>query len=382
VTILFVSDFRLFLLSLVLTCVVLTWLAVASALHRRRLAAVPVRIHVAGSRGKTSTARLIGAALRFAGRRVLVKTTGTDPLLILPDGAEKAWRRCGPPTIAEQARFFRWAAELTVDVVVLESMAIDREYLWASERFYVRATHLVVTNTRPDHLESLGEAPGAVGEAISLLVPERGYLFMSDEAAEEPVLASAAVRGTRTEIVATKGARPLEANQRLALALCRSLGVPDDIAAQGFAQANSDPGAFFVRKCTIAGVPVSFVNAFACNDPVSLRELWAEYRAAGRVVILLNGRRDRPLRTRAFLDNLTEFAPDFDLYLAEVPRAAIWRCKFPAERIRFLKAHSAESALAMLAQATGPDGEIWGIGNYSGIGAKIVAYLLKEERTC
>src|SRR5690606_28841177 len=82
VTILFVSDFRLFLLSLVLTCVVLTWLAAASALHRRRLAAVPVRIHVAGSRGKTSTARLIGAALRFAGRRVLVKTTGTDPLLI------------------------------------------------------------------------------------------------------------------------------------------------------------------------------------------------------------------------------------------------------------------------------------------------------------
>ncbi|MRX52014.1 hypothetical protein GI374_16675 [Paracoccus sp. S-4012] len=37
-----------------------------------------------------------------------------------------------------------------MDAIVLESMATQPEYLWASERYLVHATHAVITNLRPD----------------------------------------------------------------------------------------------------------------------------------------------------------------------------------------------------------------------------------------
>src|SRR5213594_2167413 len=53
--------------------------------HTDRLESIPIRIHVDGSRGKTGTCRLIGAALRANGLRVVVKTTGKMPVLIDAD---------------------------------------------------------------------------------------------------------------------------------------------------------------------------------------------------------------------------------------------------------------------------------------------------------
>src|SRR6266571_2542490 len=64
--------------------------------HTDRLEAIPIRIHVDGSRGKTGTCRLIGAALRANGLRVVVKTTGKMPFLIDATGTETVLER--PPT--------------------------------------------------------------------------------------------------------------------------------------------------------------------------------------------------------------------------------------------------------------------------------------------
>src|SRR5207244_12239351 len=61
--------------------------------HRRLLDSIPIRIHVNGSRGKTGTARLIGAALRANGLRVVVKTTGKMPTTIDINGRERRLRQ-------------------------------------------------------------------------------------------------------------------------------------------------------------------------------------------------------------------------------------------------------------------------------------------------
>lgn len=69
--------------------------------HRSNLDRIPVRIHVNGTRGKSSVTRLIAAGLRAGPRRTIAKTTGTMPRLILDDGLELPIHRAGSPNIIE-----------------------------------------------------------------------------------------------------------------------------------------------------------------------------------------------------------------------------------------------------------------------------------------
>src|SRR5437660_10097702 len=101
-----VPDARLFAIALAALACSIVWLSLAAWRHRRNLRAVPVRIHVAGTRGKSTTTRLIAAGLRAGGRQVLAKVTGSEPCLILPNGSEEIWPRRGPASVGEQKRLF------------------------------------------------------------------------------------------------------------------------------------------------------------------------------------------------------------------------------------------------------------------------------------
>ena len=57
--------------------------------HCRRLKAVPIRILVNGTRGKSTVTRLIAAGLAAGGLRVYAKTTGSAARIILPDLRER-----------------------------------------------------------------------------------------------------------------------------------------------------------------------------------------------------------------------------------------------------------------------------------------------------
>lgn len=360
--------------------VVLLWLLIEAVLHRRTLARIPIRVHVAGSRGKTTVTRLIGAGLSSSGLRVLVKTTGTVPLLVLPDGTERPWRRRGLPAIGEQIRVARLAAQLKVDAIVLESMAIQPEYLWASERYLVRATHAVITNLRPDHAEELGDDPADTASALSLIVPSRGCLVLSSEAAAPQVLRRAKSLGSQVEIVDEAGIAAV--NHGMALAVCASLGLDAGRVCTGMDSVKADPGQFFIRTVETASGPVSFAAAFACNDPESFTQLWEEHRPPEGTVVLFNGRADRPLRTEAFLNLFAQFDPGIRVYLTgAIPPGAARKAGIPAGRVTRLRARSAARALEELATAAGESRTVWGVGNFAGIGARISAFLLAQEQS-
>src|SRR6516165_3426747 len=110
-----IPDATLFVIALAALTGCIIWLGIAAWRHRRNLRAVPVRIHVAGTRGKSTTTRLIAAGLRAGGLRVAAKITGTAPRLIGPDGSEAPWRRRGPAAVREQMRFLAQAARLGAD---------------------------------------------------------------------------------------------------------------------------------------------------------------------------------------------------------------------------------------------------------------------------
>lgn len=384
----FISDIKLFMSLLLTGVLVIMWLGIAAHRHNQRRNLVPIRIHVAGSRGKTSVTRLIGAALREAGIRTLVKTTGTDPLLILPSGEEKSWLRWAPPSISEQIRFFKVAKQENVQAIVLESMAIEPEYLWASEHYLVQATHTVITNARPDHAEVVGHDPMNTSHALSLVLPETGKLIIADEAAHGLLIARMyrSCNGhERTQIIPITGYHHEISNRGLARAVTRDLNIADEIAEAGFDHAGKDPGAFSLHRGDFQGKPVRFANAFSCNDALSLMQLWEENAGHEKQVVLFNLRSDRPERTRAFLAALAGLTPAVEQIFTTgfVPKRWVRAAGLSAASIERLPFSQPEKALLFLAEKAGHSGMIWGIGNYSDFGKSMIKLLREmEKRAC
>jgi poly-gamma-glutamate synthase PgsB/CapB len=379
-----ISDARLFIVALVALVGCATWQGIMAWRHRRALRSIPVRIHVAGTRGKSTTTRLIAAALRAGGRRVLAKTTGSEPRLILPDGREEIWQRRGPASIREQMSFVRHAAQLGADTIVVECMAIRPEFVFASERHLIEATTTVITNTRADHLEDIGETTEASAQALAWSICAHGQLVVSAEAASPALLARAKARGTTVTIVDTKDLAPLEADRALALAVATAHGVPAAIANPAMNAATPDPGSFHERTLAIEGKSVRFANAFACNDVDSLKLLWPTVATSERPVVLLNARRDRPLRTQRFLAFLAAQVPMPLLFVVGDPLAArlARRAGFGPDAVRRLRARAPDTALRELAASAPSGGVIWGVGNYQGLGARLSAELAGRDASC
>jgi poly-gamma-glutamate synthase PgsB/CapB len=379
-----ISDARLFAVALVTLAGCAIWQGFLAWRHRRALHSIPVRIHVAGTRGKSTTTRLIAAALRAGGRNVLAKTTGSEPRLILPDGRDEIWPRRGPATIREQIGFIRRAAQLGADTIVVECMAIRPEFVFASERHLIEATTTVITNMRADHLEDIGESSEASTQALTWSICANGQLVVSAEAASPALLARAKARDTAVTIVDTAGLDPIAANRALALAVTTSHGVPVAIAKPAMDAAALDPGNFRERTLAIDGKSVRFANAFACNDVDSLKLLWPTVATSERPVVLLNARRDRPLRTQRFLAFLAAQVPMPLLFIVGDPLAArlARRSGFGPDAVRQLRARAPDIALRELAAFAPSGGVIWGLGNYQGFGARLTAELAGRDASC
>jgi poly-gamma-glutamate synthase PgsB/CapB len=379
-----ISDARLFVVALLALGGCILWQGIVAWRHRRALRNIPVRIHVAGTRGKSTTTRLIAAALRAGGRRVVAKTTGSEPRLILPDGREHIWLRRGPANIREQVGVVRRAAQLGADTIVVECMAIRPEFVFASEHHLIEATTTVITNSRADHLEDIGESTEASAQALAWSMCANGQLVVSAEAASPALLARAKARRTTVTIVDTTGLDPIEADRALALAVATAHGVEVPIAKPAMDAATPDPGSFRERTLAIEGKPVRFANAFACNDVDSLKLLWPTVETSERPVVLLNARRDRPLRTQRFLAFLAAQVPMPLLFVVGDPLAArlARRAGFGPDAVRRLRARLPDNALRELAASTPSGGVIWGLGNYQGFGAHLTAELAGRDASC
>jgi gamma-polyglutamate synthase len=379
-----ISDARLFALALLTLAGCLIWQGLVAWRHRRALRTIPVRIHVAGTRGKSTTTRLIAAALRAGGRKVVAKTTGSEPRLILPDGREEPWPRRGPASVREQIRFVARAAELGADTIVAECMAIRPELVFASERHLIQATTTVITNARADHLEDIGESPEASAQALAWSVCTNGRLIVSAEAASPALLARAKALGTAVTIVDTAALTPIGADRALALAVCAAHGVAGDVAGPAMDAAAPDPASFLERTLDVDGRTIRFANAFSCNDVASLALLWPIVKAGERPVVLLNARRDRPLRTQHFLAFLAAQVPIPLLFVVGDPLAAhlARRAGFASDAVRRLRARAPADALRELAACASAGGVIWGLGNYQSFGARLTAELAGRDATC
>jgi poly-gamma-glutamate synthase PgsB/CapB len=273
-------------------------------------------VAVAGTRGKSSVTRLIAAGLREAGLRVLAKTTGSKPVLILADGSEEEILRAGPASIREQVRLVTLAARAGADVLVSEMMGIGPECLAVESRRILRPTTLALTNVKLDHIEAMGRRKDDVARALASSIPEGAEVFVPEEETY-PVFSETAERLTaKLHPVAPSGdeaalgpcqALPFgdhEPNFRLALAVLVSLGLDRETAVRGMARARPDLGHLRIWRGRFGDPPRTAVcvSAFAANEPESsaaaLEMVRERFPLASRPLIgLLSLREDRGDRT-------------------------------------------------------------------------------------
>ncbi|QDT64169.1 poly-gamma-glutamate synthase PgsB [Calycomorphotria hydatis] len=363
--------------------------------HRQNLRQIPVRVHVNGTRGKSSVTRLIAGGLRAGGLVTCAKTTGTLPRMIFPDGKEYPIFRPSRANVIEQLRIVRSAVEAKSDALVLECMALIPHLQWLSEARLVNATHAVITNARADHLDVMGPGEADVAKALLGMVPIRGKLYTAEQrhldifryVCKDRKAELIAV--TKEEIDAIQpldlaGFRYIEHAENLALALrvCQDLGVDRGTALRGMWSAQPDPGTMSVAELDFFGREITFVNGFAANDPESSERLWnmaiERYADRDKRILIFNCRADRPDRSIQLADVVVNWAPA-DQYLLIgtgtfiFARRAIAKGLSP-QQVSFAEDLRVEEIFERVIDLAGRSALVMGMANIGGVGLDLVRY--------
>ena len=368
--------------------------------HQERLDLIPLRILVNGTRGKSSVVRLIAAGLNAGGISAVAKTTGSATRLILPDGTEETLARNGPVNIIEQVGVVRRAEKLRPRALVVECMSLRPELQRTEAARLIQPHITVITNVGPDHHDVMGADLAAVAKALSGTIPRQGQLFTAEQDFFAVLEKEAIARDTAAHFIdaAEQDFSSLKLgyiehpeNLALALAVCQQVGVDREAALSGFQRARPDPGVLRMITGERNGIAVSFVNAFAANDPVSIAKIWRLLRLdqpdpGRRVVAILNLRRDRPHRNAQLLAMLgCDICADEICLIGDSPAGI--RARLLQDRA--LKARTADysdaSWEALMRHLTSRMSEpvlFIGLGNMAGWGARIVEYFGALDSAC
>src|SRR6056297_1583980 len=292
--------------------------------HKKNLNNIPSTIHVNGIRGKSSTTRLIAAALRAGGLKVLAKTTGSAARIIFQNERKKKIIRHGPPSISEQKKIVQLAVKEKVDVLVIECMAISPEIQWSSENLFLNADYMVITNIRNDHLDKMGNNLREISETICLSLPYNSNVISSEKYLEPLIKEKAKMRknqysNTDNITFSKKELRPFEKevftdNIACAIKIAQHFKIDRKTALKGMYSVTEDPGSLKYYLLKGKNRNIIFINAFAANDPESTEIIWNRVSENfdalpvqnPRVYALINHRSDRAFRLKEFADFLTK----------------------------------------------------------------------------
>lgn len=300
---------------LIVLGVLLGFMAWEYQVHLRNLRKVPTRIHVNGTRGKSSVTRLIAAGLRAGGVATCAKTTGSRPRMILEDGSEYSIQRQGRANILEQLRAVAVTSRRSAHTLVAECMALNPFLLELTEDKMLRSSIGVITNVRADHLDVMGPAVEDVARALAGAIPKGkptvtaetnpDLLKILQTAAEKRranlVRVNPADEGITEEIMRRFPYIEHPENVAVASKVCELAGVGRERALEGMFKATPDLGALRIIHLAFFAKQIDFINAFAANDPESTLVIWDRvlslFPGERQHVIILNCREDRPQRS-------------------------------------------------------------------------------------
>ena len=384
-----VSFLRTLLLCLILYLLYLVWERIALNRSRRR---IPLCIAVTGTRGKSGVARIIASIFREDGRRVFVKTTGSQAIIQSPDGGEIELDRSIPPSILEQKQLVRQAARGQAGCLVAELMSIHPENHYVESRRILRPDVVVITNVRRDHTEAMGETEDEIASVISLGICRGSEVFLPAGENRPAFRAEAQRCGAKLVAVAPGSSVTMlrfapdvsrlefRENLDLAVAVGTRFGIGPPKIIEGIRKARQDIGRLRVWTYRHAGCgsALYLVNAFAANDPDSTFQVLhmvaeALPSAAENIIGVLNLRSDRVPRTVQWLAFLKQGHFQRFRQLFVTGGSCGWfRRKLPG--VSVLTSGAPEAMMeAVCAGVPGP-AIIFGFGNVKGSGRLLLEY--------
>tara|TARA_B100001029_G_C15057477_1_gene455562 strand:- start:347 stop:1501 length:1155 start_codon:yes stop_codon:yes gene_type:complete len=361
-------------------------------LHQIVLSRLPNRIHVNGSRGKSSVVRLIAAGLRAGGYKTLAKVTGTSPRVIDLQGYDRIIHRLRSPSIGEQLRLLRNFSKQNPDYIVVECMAVMPEYQWISEHKMLKSDIGVITNVRMDHVDEMGYTMEEITKSLSNTVPENGKMittkcptsYLIKNKSIESDSEYYEVSGDLVNQNMMEEFSYLEHNENVALALevCKQAGVDEKTALNGMVNATPDPGALQILNIPGKTKYNHFINAFAANDPQSTYQIFKLLKnrtGQKNIAIFLNARSDRRYRTTQMYELvLNKIKPHLFIVRGDdLPKPEKYKhsknCKF----ITFSESSIPDDLITYLASLSGE--YIMGIGNMVGWGEEFILKLKQDK---
>jgi len=383
-----------FIVLLIVFLIVSLYGIVEFALHQKRIFSIPIRIHVNGTRGKSSVTRLIGAAFREGGIKTITKVTGTYPRLVLDDGSEVEIFRKTEPNIIEQLSIIKLAAQRKVQAIVMECMAIQPQYQWITETKMMHSTIGLITNVRLDHVDVMGYTLLEIADALGKTIPRNQHLFTTEKQTLNQIENVCKKQNTKLHISEAdsvtdeemKGFSYIEHKENVAIALsvCQFMGIERGEALRGMYKAIPDAGVLKLSKVKAFGKTINFYNAFAANDPQSTLMIWQqvkeEIESEGLKIILLNTRLDRLDRARQLTTMIgAKINNEFSYLLligqsTEVVEELSVKSGIKRNKILNLGWAEPETVFEAVLTCTEKDSTIVAIGNMGGIGGKVAEY--------
>ncbi|MBL7191904.1 poly-gamma-glutamate synthase PgsB [bacterium] len=366
--------------------------------HRQNIVSIPRRIHVNGTRGKSSVTRLIAAGLRAGGLKTLAKTTGTLPRVIDEKGLEIPIQRPKGTNIIEQLGIMEFIAKRKPDALVIECMAVQPEFQWVCEHQMIKSSVGVITNSRLDHIREMGPSIENITRSLCNTIPKDGIVYTSEKKMLPLMKKTAEKIGADLRYAEPDLVKPEDMmnfsyvehqeNIALALAVCQHYGVDKATALQGMYSCHPDAGALRVIKLEENGRQYYFINALAANDPESTLEIWKKvdkmYPSRDIVLLQLNSRADRYDRSLQLLEIISGYMRfDYLLLTGEVMekvRENAVRMRIPKSKIAAWGKVHPEEFLHKIEELV-PSSKtclIMAIGNAGGGGLAIANYFKKR----
>lgn len=361
--------------TVVALALLLLWWRKTTSRHIESLQSFQPRILVTGSRGKSSTVRLLHSALQQNGKKPWSRVTGTVTEEISANGEQYFLSRSGQPTVLEFVNTVRRAQKHHSDSLVIECMAVTPELIRLTQTNFIQAQISIVTNVRADHLEDEGITLSEIAHSLSGIAEGAQLVITTDRNQDLIQILSQQAENYGARFIATSGddvnreildQLPNQHPDNIAcvLAVCAELNIPVESAIAGMKKATTEPFANdpISHQWGFEGKGFQFLSLGTINDPESARA--AIEKTSSRLSpdttksALIISRWDRPLRSMEFagLLGIDEFDQIFlagPLY--RVIRHHLHKAGWPKEKIhafRWIDVRSRKSALRRMAKQT------------------------------